>query len=121
MQTRSPWSACRQTMSARLVVAHQRLHRRRGAEIAKLGPLPGRDIVDLVGSPQRAGARHVLDHDQRIAGNVTPIVPGEDTEVEIGRTAGRVADADIDRFTFEGSRRLRRSGYRQSERGGNTK
>src|SRR4029453_4767669 len=93
-----------------LVVVHQRLHRRRGAEIAELGPIPVRNVVDVVGGSQGAGARHVPDDDQRMARNVTSIVSGEDTEVEIRRTTGRVTDTDIDRLTFEGSRRLRRSG-----------
>jgi hypothetical protein len=48
-------------------------------------------------------------------------VPGEYTEIEIGRTASRVADADIDGLAFEDSGRLRRSRRRQNKHCGNAK
>src|SRR5262249_23801837 len=105
-------------VEARLLVVHQRLHGRRGAEVAELGAVPRRDVVDVVRRPQCARARHVLGHDNRIAGDVAAIMPGEDSEIEVGGAAGRIADIDADGLALEAGRCLRQGGRAHRERYG---
>src|SRR5262245_23767970 len=54
--------------------------------------------VQVIGEDQAAGARHVLDHDGGVAGNVTAHVAGERPGVGVEAAPGREADEDAHRL-----------------------
>ena len=56
----------------------------------------GRDRIHLVASPRAAGARHVLHHDHRVAGNVPIHMPRNGARIDVEAAAGCIADYKID-------------------------
>ena len=85
-----------QRVEPRALRRHQRLKRDRAVEGRDLGAVLRRRVVELVGEDQARGARHVLDDDVRIAGDVLAHVAGERARVQVVAAAGGEADADGD-------------------------
>ena len=66
------------------------------------------NTVNVIGRSQRAGARHVLHDDRRIAGKVPAHVAGEQTSILVVEAAGGEADDDANGFVFVERRRIGR-------------
>ena len=79
-----------------VALADQRLHRHSARDDAELRAIARRDIVELVGQRQRAGAGRVLDDDRGIAGDIGPHVARQDPRDTIVGTAGAVTDRQRD-------------------------
>ena len=62
---------------ARLLGAEQRLERRCCSAQANGRPSVRRDVVEVIGRRDAAGARHVAHHHGRIAGNVLADMAGD--------------------------------------------
>jgi hypothetical protein len=56
--------------------------------------------VPSLGALQAAGARHIVDDDRRLAGNVLAHVLSQKTAVDVVAAAGAVADDHGDRLAF---------------------
>jgi hypothetical protein len=55
-----------------LIIFHERLHDRGCSPCAKLGPVLGSEVIDVVRRSQRPCARHVLWHHGRVSWNKSP-------------------------------------------------
>src|SRR5438046_2560857 len=84
-----------------LIVSHERLHDRGRSPCAKLGPVLGGKIVDVIGRPQRSGPRHVLRHHGRMSWNESPKMSRESTRIGVVSTARAIADFDVDGLPVE--------------------
>src|SRR5439155_26313115 len=67
-------------------------------EVADNGAILGRDVVHVISSQDTSGARHVLDDDGGIAGDVLADVASDVARIGIISAAGRGADDDADRL-----------------------
>ena len=75
------------------------------------------DAGEIRGRLQRAGARHVLDHDVGIARHMAPEMARENAQVELEGRAGRVADHGLHGApAIEGGDRVRLRGRRCRQR-----
>ena len=74
----------------------QRLRGDERVDRADDGAVPHRDIGEMIGEQERADARHVLDDDHRIAGNVLPNMFGNETAIGIVAAADGGADDQVD-------------------------
>ena len=90
----------------------QRIDAGGARERAERGAVLRRGGVDEIRRAQRAGARHVLRHDGRLAGDVLAHVAGEMAGVEVVAAADREADQQVDRSCP--CRTPRRSGPRRA-------
>ncbi len=79
-----------------LRMMQQTFHREPAIDGAHDRAVFGRGGVEIVREAQAAGARHVLGHDERIAGDVLAHVAGEHARVEIVPAARRHADEHAD-------------------------
>ena len=77
-------------------VADQRLQDGAGKDGADGGAVLRRQRIDVAGGLVAAGARHVLRHDRRVAGNVAADVPRDLARIGVVAAAGRRADHDGD-------------------------
>jgi len=91
-----------------------RAHEPAGDE-APGGAVLGRNAVDEIGRLDAAGARHVANHDRRIAGNI--FADGLGDRARIGRQGARaLAGPDIDADDLSGIEVIRPRGTRQCDR-----
>ncbi len=77
-------------------VADQRLQDDPGKSGADRGAVLRRQRIDVAGRFVTAGARHVLRHDGRVAGNVTTDIPRNQPRISVVAAAGRRADDEVD-------------------------
>ena len=91
-------------------VLERLLDRERLADDAERSAVLRRHIGDVVGGAQRAGARHVLRYDRRIAGKMASEMACNQAAHQVVGAAGRVADIDGDSLANE----LLRAGRRDA-------
>jgi hypothetical protein len=77
-------------------IAEQRIDHRAHEQRADDGAVLGRDIVDVCRCDVARGARHVVDDDAGITGNVFADMARDHSAVEIVAAAGRRGDDDGD-------------------------
>ena len=58
------------------------------------------DFVHMVGADQMAGARHVLDDNRGLAGNMLADMARNRARIGVEAAAGRGGDDDADGFAF---------------------
>ena len=80
--------------------AQQRIESSTSSDHAERAAVLGRDIVEPVGEHETPGARHVLRHDRRIAGDEAPDVPRQRPSIDVIPTASAVADVKINRLAL---------------------
>ena len=79
-------------VEARAARTHDRSKRRPGRHDRHRRAVLGRDIVMLIGGDEAAGARHVLRHDVRPAGQMLANVAGDHPAPEVEAAAGSGGD-----------------------------
>jgi hypothetical protein len=81
---------------ARLFRVQQRFERHAAVESRELGAVLRHGVGKAIHQDEAAGARHVLDHNRRIARNVPAQDAGQRAGVEVVAATGGEADADGD-------------------------
>ena len=84
-------------VEARILRIDQRLDGVDRVRHAEHRAVLGRDRREIVGRLERARARHVLEHDVRVAGDVLADVAGEHAQVELEGRARPIADHRLHR------------------------
>jgi hypothetical protein len=79
-------------------------------------PVGLRQVVNVIGGHDRAGARHILDDKVWIAGNIFGEVTGKQPSPTIVKAAGRLADDDANCFAIVERFVLGTDGKRVSEK-----
>src|SRR5262249_53451761 len=96
----------------------------RAGEIAEMRAVPGRDLAQISGADQTAGAVQVLHHHVRMAVDVLDQVFGEQAALDVGRAAGSEVDqhgealALVERLLRLRGRHCQRSDCAEPEQGG---
>ena len=81
---------------SKLARVEQRLGDHAAADGGERQAVLGGDAIDILRGLHRAGARHVLHHHGRIAGDVLADVTAEQARIEVVAAAGGEADQDGD-------------------------
>ena len=96
----------------RFFASGQLRHNQRAAEGAQRQSIGLGHVVDMIGRDHRTGARHVLNHEGGIAGNILAHEARVGARILIMIVARLVADDDADGFALIERRRLRRRRFK---------